>query len=52
VAALIGLILVPAAAIAWIVHGPLIGGLPLVGAVGAMVLLRQFHPRRTVRAAA
>jgi hypothetical protein len=39
-------------AIAWIVHRPLIGGLLLVGAVGAWFLLRQLHPRRTVQAAA
>jgi hypothetical protein len=38
-------------AIAWIVHRPLIGGLLLVGAVAAMFLLRQLHPRRMVRAA-
>jgi hypothetical protein len=38
-------------AVAWIVHRPLIGGLLLVGAVAAMLLLRQLHPRRTVRAA-
>jgi hypothetical protein len=37
--------------IAWIVHRPLIGGLLLVGAVVALFLLRQFHPRRMVRAA-
>jgi hypothetical protein len=34
-------------AIAWIVHRPLIGGLLLVGAIGAWYLLRQLHPRRT-----
>ena len=33
--------------IAWIVHRPLIGGLLLVAAVGAMFLLRQLHPKRT-----
>jgi hypothetical protein len=38
--------------IAWIVHRPLIGGLLLVAAVGAMYLLRQLHPRRTVPARA
>lgn len=39
-------------AIAWIVHRPLIGGLLLVGAIGAWFLLRQLHPRRAARAAA
>jgi hypothetical protein len=38
--------------IAWIVHRPLIGGLLLIGAIGAWFLLRKMHPRRTVRAAA
>jgi hypothetical protein len=35
--------------IAWIVHRPLIGGVLLVAAVGAMFLLKQLHPRRTAR---
>ncbi len=35
-------------AIAWIAHRPLIGGLLLVGAVAALFLLRQMHPRRGV----
>jgi hypothetical protein len=35
-------------AIAWIVHRPLIGGGLLVGAVVALFLLRQLHPRRLV----
>jgi hypothetical protein len=39
-------------AIAWIAHRPLIGVLLLVGAVGAMFLLRQLHPRRTATAPA
>jgi hypothetical protein len=39
-------------AIAWIVHRPLIGGLLLIGAIGAWVLLRKMYPRRGVRAAA
>ena len=39
-------------AVAWIVHRPLIGGLLLVGAVAAMFLLRQLHPRRPARVAA
>ena len=39
-------------AVAWIVHRPLIGGLLLVGAVVAVYLLRQLHPRRPVQAAA
>ena len=33
-------------AVAWIAHRPLIGGGLLVGAVVALVLLRQLHPRR------
>jgi hypothetical protein len=37
-------------AVAWVVHRPLIGGLLLVGAVGAWFLLRQLHPRRTAAA--
>jgi hypothetical protein len=37
--------------IAWIVHRPLIGGLLLVGAIGAWFLLRQVRPRRAVGAA-
>jgi hypothetical protein len=39
-------------AVAWIVHRPLIGGLLLVGAVVAVYLLRQLHPRRAAQAAA
>lgn len=39
-------------AVAWIVHRPLIGGLLLVGAVVAVYLLRQLHPRRPAQAAA
>jgi hypothetical protein len=39
-------------AVAWIVHRPLIGGLLLVGAIGALFLLRWLHPRRTVLARA
>jgi hypothetical protein len=39
-------------AIAWIVHRPLIGGLLLVGAIGALFLLRQLHPKRTAPAVA
>jgi hypothetical protein len=38
-------------AVAWIVHRPLIGGLLLVGAVVAVFLLRQLHPRRPAQAA-
>jgi hypothetical protein len=38
-------------AVAWIVHRPLIGGLLLVGAVAAVYLLRQLHPRRPAQAA-
>jgi hypothetical protein len=37
-------------AIAWIVHRPLIGGLLLAAAIGAMLLSRRLHPRRTARA--
>jgi hypothetical protein len=37
--------------IAWIVHRPLIGGLLLVGAIGAWFLLRRVRPRRAVGAA-
>jgi hypothetical protein len=37
-------------AVAWVVHRPLIGGLLLVGAVGAWFVLRQLHPRRTAPA--
>ncbi|MGA3398353.1 MAG: TMEM43 family protein [Acetobacteraceae bacterium] len=36
-------------AIAWIAHRPLIGGGLLVGAVAALFLLRQMHPRRVAR---
>jgi hypothetical protein len=36
-------------AIAWIVHRPLIGGLLLAGAVAALFLLRQLHPKRPAR---
>ena len=39
-------------AIAWIVHRPLIGGILLVAAIGALFALRQLHPRRTARAVA
>jgi hypothetical protein len=39
-------------AIAWIVHRPLIGGLLLVVAIGAMFLLQRLHPRRAVPAVA
>jgi Transmembrane protein 43 len=39
-------------AVAWIVHRPLIGGLLLVGAIGAWFLLRQMLPRRPARAVA
>ena len=38
--------------IAWFVHRPLIGGLLLVGAVGALYLLRRLHPTRRVPAIA
>jgi nitrate/nitrite transporter NarK len=37
-------------AVAWVMHRPLIGGLLLVGAVGAWFVLRQLHPRRTAPA--
>jgi hypothetical protein len=39
-------------AVAWIVHRPLIGGLLLAGAIGAWLLLRRLHPRRTAAAPA
>jgi hypothetical protein len=38
-------------AVAWIVHRPLIGGGLLVGAMAALFLLRQLHPRRQAQAA-
>jgi hypothetical protein len=38
-------------ALAWIVHRPLIGAGLLAGAVAALYLLRQLHPRRTARVA-
>jgi hypothetical protein len=38
-------------AVAWIAHRPLIGGGLLLGAVAALFLLRQLHPRRQAQAA-
>jgi hypothetical protein len=33
--------------VAWMVHRPMIGGLLLIGSIGAWFVLRRLHPRRT-----